>query len=124
MNYVIRILLNSVGIVILAKILPSVGVDSWTTAIIVAFLLSIINIFVKPVLTVLTLPITILTMGLFYLILNVLIIMFVANVVDGFHVATFWSAVFFGIGNMLINGALDAVLGEGIDASGRYNRKY
>ena len=124
MNYVIRILLNSVGIVILANILPGVGVDSWTTAIIVAFLLSIINVFVKPVLTVLTLPITILTMGLFYLVLNVLIIMFVANVVPGFHVATFWSAVFFGIGNMLINGALDAVLGEGIDASGRYNRKY
>ena len=61
MNLILRILLSAIAVVILAKILPGVGVDSYTTAIIVAIVLSLLNFIVKPILVILTLPVTILT---------------------------------------------------------------
>jgi len=70
MNLILRILLSALAVVVLAKILPGVGVDSYTTAIIVAIVLSLLNFIVKPILVILTLPVTILTLGLFLLIIN------------------------------------------------------
>ena len=66
MKLIIRILLSALAVVILANILPGVGVDSYTTAIIVAIVLSLLNFIVKPILIILTLPITILTLGFFF----------------------------------------------------------
>lgn len=97
MNLLIRIFLSGLAVFIAAYILPGVVVDNFVTAIIVGIVLGIINAFVKPVLVILTLPITILTLGVFYFILNALLILLVASFVPGFSVASFWWAILFGL---------------------------
>ena len=78
-------------------IIPGVAVDSFTTALVVAVVLGIINIFLRPILVILTLPITIITLGLFALVLNALLIMLAANLVPGFEVSGFWAALLFAL---------------------------
>ncbi len=97
MRLILRILLSALAVVILAKILPGVGVDSYITAIIVAIVLSLLNFLVKPLLILLTLPVTILTLGLFLLIINALIILMADWLIDGFSVANIWWALLFSL---------------------------
>ncbi|MGB5172847.1 phage holin family protein [Eudoraea sp.] len=97
MKLILRILLSALAVVILAKILPGIGVDSYTTAIIVAIVLSLLNFIVKPLLIILTLPITIVTFGLFLLIINALIILLADNFVSGFSVDSIWWALLFSL---------------------------
>lgn len=97
MNLILRILLSAVAVVILAKILPGVGVDSYTTAIVVAIVLSLLNFIVKPILVILTLPVTILTLGLFLLIINAIIILLADYFIDGFQVNNIWWALLFSL---------------------------
>ncbi len=97
MKLILRILLSAVAVVILAKILPGIGVDSYTTAIIVAIVLSLLNFIVKPILVILTLPITILTLGLFLLIINAIIILLADNLISGFEVTNIWWALLFSL---------------------------
>lgn len=97
MKLILRILLSALAVVILAKILPGVGVDSYTTAIIVAIVLSLLNFIVKPLLIILTLPVTILTFGLFLLIINALIILIADSLIDGFSVNNIWWALLFSL---------------------------
>ncbi|NNG11221.1 MAG: phage holin family protein [Arenibacter sp.] len=97
MNLILRILLSALAVVVLAKILPGVGVDSYTTAIIVAIVLSLLNFIVKPILVILTLPVTILTLGLFLLIINAIIILLADSLVDGFQVTNIWWALLFSL---------------------------
>ncbi|HUH45930.1 MAG TPA: phage holin family protein [Arenibacter sp.] len=97
MRLILRILLSAIAVIILAYILPGVGVDSYTTALIVAIVLSLLNLIVKPVLIILTLPITILTLGLFLLIINAVIILLASNIVSGFHIDNIWWALLFSL---------------------------
>lgn len=90
-------MLSAVAVVILAKILPGVEVDSYTTAIIVAVVLSLLNFIVKPILIILTLPVTILTLGLFLLIINAIIILLADNLINGFQVSSIWWALLFSL---------------------------
>jgi len=90
-------IVSALVIFCVAYILPGVHVANFTSALVVALVLGIINAFVKPVLVILTLPITILTLGIFYLILNALIILFVGHIVPGFQVDGFLWALIFGI---------------------------
>jgi putative membrane protein len=94
MNFIIRFLLNGLAVFLTAYLLPGVDVDGYATALIVALVISIANVIVKPVLIVLTIPITILTLGLFLLVINAVIILLVDWVVDGFFVDGFWWALF------------------------------
>ncbi len=80
-----------------AYLLPNVDVDGYGTALIVALVLSIANIIVKPILILFTIPITILTLGLFLLVINALIILLVDYLVDGFDVDGFWWALLFSL---------------------------
>lgn len=77
-----------------AWIVPGISVEGFTGALVVAIILALINIFIKPVLQVITLPINILTLGLFSLILNALLLMFAGFLTPGFSVDGFWSALF------------------------------
>jgi putative membrane protein len=86
MKFILRILLSAIAVVILSKILPHVFVDTYYTAIIVAIVLSLLNFIVKPILVILTLPVTILTLGLFLLIINAIIILLADKLIDGFSV--------------------------------------
>ena len=97
MKMILRILLTAIAVVILAKILPGVGVDSYGTAIIVAIVISLLNFIVKPLLIILTLPVTVLTLGLFLLIINALIILMADSLIDGFMVENIWWALLFSL---------------------------
>jgi len=97
MNYILKILLSAVAVVLLAKLIPGVTVDTYTTAIWVAFLIGILDSFLKPVLVVLTIPVTILTLGLFLFVINAGLILLADNWIDGFSVSGFWAALLFSI---------------------------
>jgi putative membrane protein len=97
MNWIIRFLLNGLAVVLTAYLLPNVDVDGYGTALIVALILSIANVIVKPILVVLTIPITILTLGLFLLVINAMIILLVDYLVSGFYVDGFWWALLFSL---------------------------
>ena len=112
MKLIIRLLLNALAVVILSYVLPGVGVDSMFTAIIVAVVLSILNFLVKPILVILTLPITILTLGLFLLVINAIIILLAANLIDGFQVTGFWWAIIFSLLLSFLQAILHSVLKE------------
>ena len=97
MEFVIRLLLTTVIVVLLANFLPGVTIDSFTTGLWVAVVLGILNMFLKPVLVFLTLPATVVTLGLFLFVINAVIIMLAAYFVGGFHVSGFWTALLFSI---------------------------
>lgn len=97
MNLIIRILVTALLVVLLANILPGVDVADYTSAILVAIVLGLLNIFVKPILVILTLPITVVTFGLFLLVINALIIQFAGSIVGGFSVTSFWYAMLFSV---------------------------
>lgn len=97
MKLIVRILLSAIAVIILANILPNVSVDSFMTAVIVAVVLSLLNLLVKPVLVILTLPVTIVTLGLFLLIINALIILLADYLITGFAVGNIWWALLFSL---------------------------
>jgi len=97
MNYILKILLTAVAVIILAKILPGVEVDSYVTAIWVAVLIGLLFAILKPILVVLTLPVTILTLGLFLFVINAALILIANSWIDGFSIAGFWTALLFSI---------------------------
>jgi putative membrane protein len=92
-GFILRVVINALAIALAASVLPGIQVDSVLSALGAGLLLGLINAFVRPILLVLTLPITLVTLGLFLLVLNGLCFWLVAAVVKGLHVAGFWSAV-------------------------------
>jgi len=97
MNLLLRILVTGVLVMVIARFLPGVRVDGFATSLIVAVVLGLLNIFIKPIIVLFTLPVTILTLGLFLLVINSLMILLCSEIVGGFHVASFWSALLFSI---------------------------
>ncbi len=94
MKILIRILINVLAVLLAAYIVPGIVVQSIYTALVVALVLGLINITLKPLLLLLTLPITILTLGLFALIINALLFWFISTFIKGFTVAGFIPALF------------------------------
>lgn len=86
-------LVNAVALMALPLLVPGVSVESLYTALLVALVLGLVNTLVRPVLVLLTLPVTLLTLGLFLLVINGLMFWFVASFVKGFAVTGFWTAV-------------------------------
>jgi|TARA_R110000782_G_scaffold180972_3_gene271419 putative membrane protein len=97
MKLILRILLSALSVIILANVLPNVSVDSFMTAVIVAVVLSLLNFLVKPILVILTLPVTIVTFGLFLLIINAIIILLADKLIEGFAVSNIWWALIFSL---------------------------
>lgn len=89
-------LVSAIAILIAAYLVPGVTV-TLVGALVLAIVLGIINVFFKPIITLLTLPINIVTLGLFSLVVNALLIMLSSMIVPGFHVNGFWSALLFSI---------------------------
>lgn len=94
---ILRWILNALALLLVARIVPGFQVDSFYIALIVALVLGLVNATIRPVLLILTLPITILTLGLFAFVINALMIVFVASFVQGFAVAGFGSALAAGL---------------------------
>jgi putative membrane protein len=103
-------LINALALLALKYIMPSITVDSFVTALIVAVVLGLINTVIRPIFIILTLPVTILTLGLFIFVINGLLFWAVGNFVPGFHVDGFWSGVFGAIIYSIISWALSTVL--------------
>lgn len=95
MRIIVKLLLSAVAVITTAYVLPNVHVDSFVTAVLVAAVLSLFQIFLKPVLVILTIPVTILTLGLFLWVINAALTLLAANFIDGFQVDGFWWAVIF-----------------------------
>jgi putative membrane protein len=97
MRTFIKILLTAIAVLVIGKLLPSVEVTDYVTAIWVAAVLSLLNTFIKPLLIFFTLPATILTMGLFVFVINAIIILMASSLVGGFYVTGFFSALLFSL---------------------------
>ncbi len=106
MKILIAWIVSAVAIGIAAYLLPGISVAGAGAALILALVLGIINAFIKPVLKALTLPLNVVTFGIFSLILNTLLIMLAAAIVPGVDIANFWWALLFG----LLIGLVTAVL--------------
>lgn len=94
---VVRFLLSGVAVLLSAYLLPGVHVKDYWAALLVALLISIVNVIVKPILIVFTIPITVFTLGLFLLVINALMILLVDGLVDDFQVDNFWWALAFSL---------------------------
>ncbi|WP_438962060.1 phage holin family protein [Nonlabens sp.] len=95
MKFILKLLITAVLVVILSKILPNVTVDNYVSAVLVALSLSLLNFIVRPILVILTLPVTVLTLGIFLLVINAIIILLADWLVDGFEVNGFlWAFIF------------------------------
>jgi putative membrane protein len=97
MNILMRIIVNSIVAFALSYILSGIAIDSFWTAIILAVVLGILNAILKPLLVIITFPITIITFGLFLFVINALIILLADKLLDGFQVKNFWWALLFGL---------------------------
>jgi putative membrane protein len=103
-------LINAAALFALPYLMSSIKVDSIVSALIAALVLGLINTFIRPVLVLLTLPATLLTLGLFIFVINGLLFWFVGSFIEGCHVAGFWSAVVGAIVYSIISWALSALL--------------
>jgi putative membrane protein len=106
MNIIISWLLSALAIYISAYILPGIVVAGAVAALVLAVVLGVINTFIRPILVVLTLPLTVVTFGLFSLVLNTLLIMVAGMVVPGVEIASFWWALLFGVVLALVSALL------------------
>ena len=96
---------------VVAHYLPHVKVDDYASALMVAVVLAFLNTIVKPILTILTIPITVFTLGFFLLAINAFIIIFADKLVSGFQVEGFWWALLFSLILSIFTGILNAVVG-------------
>ena len=109
MKILVRLLINALAVAITAYLLPNVAIDSFLTAVVVAVVLSVINTFIKPVIKILTLPINLLTLGLFSFVINGLVIWFASRLVEGFTVTGFIWAIIFSIVLSIISSVLSII---------------
>ncbi|NLY28226.1 MAG: phage holin family protein [Alcaligenaceae bacterium] len=110
MELILIWILNAVALLVVAYILPGITVASFGSALIAALVLGLLNALVKPVLIVLTLPITVVTLGLFLLVLNALVFWFAGSILKGFQVNGFWWAVIGAIVYSIVSGLLSNLI--------------
>lgn len=112
MNLLIRIIVTAGLVFGIAHFLPGVHVAGPATAMVVAIVLGLLNIFIKPIMILLTLPFTIVTLGLFLLVVNAIIILLCTKIVGGFTVDTFWIAMIFSVVLSLSQSIIYSIIGS------------
>jgi putative membrane protein len=112
MQLLMKWFISAVAVFLTANLLPGAHVDSFTTALIVALVLGVINAIIKPILFILTIPITIVTLGLFGLILNTLMILITDWLIKGFRIDNFWWALLFSLVLSVISSFLHQITKE------------
>jgi putative membrane protein len=103
-------LINSVALIAVAYLMPGVDVSSFGAALVAALVLGLVNAVLRPVLVLLTLPVTVLTLGLFIFVINGLLFWLVGTWIEGFAVTGFWAAVFGAIVFSLVSWLLSALI--------------
>ncbi|MBK0403136.1 phage holin family protein [Adhaeribacter sp. BT258] len=112
MGFIIKLLLTGVAVMLSTYILPGVHVDGFGSALILALVLAVLNAVVRPILVLLTIPVTFLTLGLFLLVINALIILLAEAIVPGFQVDGFLWALIFSIILSIITAIIDLITGR------------
>lgn len=112
MGFLVRLLLNALALLIVSTIIPGIDVRGVLPALSAAFVLGVVNAVVRPILLILTLPLTIMTLGLFIPLLNAALLKLVSLIIQGFEVHGFWSAVFGAILLSLISGLLNLFIND------------
>lgn len=103
-----KLLFRTLAVGITAYVVPGVGVSGLVAAVVAAVVLGILNSVLRPILLVLTIPVTVLTLGLFTLVINTAMVLLTAQIVPGFTVAGFWPAFLFSVVLWLVNRFLEA----------------
>jgi putative membrane protein len=117
-GFFFRLIITALGLWAAAAIIPGVRIDGWSTLLVAALLLGIVNAVIRPIILILTLPITILTLGLFILVVNGLSLSLVAWVLPGFHVAGLGAAI---LGSLVV-GLTSWFASAFVGGSGRIER--
>ncbi len=104
---ILRWLLNTLALMVVAYLVPGFNIASFWTALVAAAILGIVNLLIRPILLLLTLPVNILTLGLFTFVINALMLLLVANIVQGFSINSFGTALFAAIIFWLVSMVLD-----------------
>ncbi len=112
MRLLLHILTNTLAVVVAAYLLPGIVIDGYLTALVVAVVLGVVNAVVKPILVVLTFPVTVVTLGLFLFVINALMVLLVAKIVPGFAVRGFWWALLFSLVVSVVTSFLNAIAAE------------
>ena len=112
MKWFLKLLLSALAVLLLANILPGIDVKSYTYAIWVALVIGVLNAILRPILIFLTLPATLVTLGMFLFVINACIIMIASNFLSGFIVTSFWWALLFSIMLTFLQSLLHSVLKE------------
>lgn len=110
-NWIIRVCISSLAVMITAYILEGVDNVGFVDALLVGLVLSFLNMFLRPVLVVLTIPVTIFSLGLFLIVINACIILVADSILDNFNVRNFWWAIIFSLILSFINSILELLLG-------------
>ena len=105
-------ILNAVALWAVTQLVPGIAASDWVQLLIAVLVLGLVNTLVKPLLILLTLPITILTLGLFLFVINALLFWFVGSILPGFKVAGFWPALFGALVYSVLSWALSRLLKE------------
>jgi putative membrane protein len=108
MNFLVKIILASFSVLLADWLLSGIYVKDYVTSLLVAFVLAILNIILKPILVVLTIPITFLTLGLFLLVINALMVLLAGEIVPGFHIDGFWWALGFSLIVSIVNSVINS----------------
>lgn len=103
MRFIVRFLGSAMVVSILAMVIPGISITGFFSALVLVVVLALLNLLVKPVLVILTIPVTLLTFGLFLLVVNALIVLIASVVVPGFHVSGFFPAFLFALANSAIS---------------------
>ncbi len=111
MKFIIKLALTTLAVLGLAHFLPGVSVSPIETAVWVAIVIALLNTLLRPVLVILTIPITILSLGLFLLVINACMVLLADKLIGGFHVENFWWALLFSILLSILQGILYRMFG-------------
>lgn len=117
LRLILRWALNAVALLLLPELIAGLRVDSYAAALVGALLLGLVNALIRPLLILITLPITLLTLGLFTLVINALLFWSVASLVGGVHVDGFWTAFWSALLYSLMTWLVNIAIGE--QAAGR-----
>ena len=108
-----RWLITTVAVLVAAHIIPGIHYDTWQALLVATLVLGLLTAFLRPLLLLLSLPLLLVTLGLFTLVINALLLLLVGSLVQGFHVATFWDAFWGGLIISLVSLLLNSLTGTG-----------
>lgn len=112
MKFLLKLLVTSLAVFFTAYLMTGVHLEGYPAALLVALVLGILNTFIKPILVILTIPVTMLSMGLFLFVINALMILLADKMLSGFSVDGFWWALLFSVVVSIFSGILHALAGN------------